>query len=135
MKALALLLATVPVLGAGAATLFMLFLLTFPWENSEPTSDAVVVIAVGIGLVGLVLPALVCWFGIAVSRVRLAKRAYAIHALVAGFLLAYGLSVSQHGDGQILSYVVPIEVCGLLAVALASQHQLARRASGTHAVR
>jgi hypothetical protein len=122
MKALALLLATVPLLGGVLATLFILFLLTFPWENSDPTGGGSVVVAVGIFLVGLVLPAAVCWFAIAAGRFRLAKGAFAIHAIVAGMLLLYGLSVSDHGDGQILSYVVPIEACGLLAVAIASKH-------------
>jgi hypothetical protein len=121
VKPLALVFATVPVLGAAAATLFMLFLLTFPWENGEPVSDTFVVVVVVGALAGLVLPAMVYWFGIAADRLRLAKRAFAIHALVAFGLLVYGLSVSQHGDGQILSYVLPVEVCGLLGLAVASQ--------------
>jgi hypothetical protein len=129
VKPLALVLATVPVLGAAAATLFMLFLFTFPWENSEPTSDGVVVVVVVGALAGLVLPAMVYWFGIASDRLRLAKRAFAIHALVAFGLLAYGFSVSQHGDAQILSYVLPVEVCGLLGLAAAASQN--RRAVAT----
>jgi hypothetical protein len=121
VKLLPLLLVTVPVLGSVIATLFFLFLLTFPWENSEPTPGGIVVAVVGGATVGLVLPAAVCWCGIAIGRARLAKIAFAIHALVALGLLGYGLSVSDHSDGTIFGVVFGVEICGLLGVAAASQ--------------
>jgi hypothetical protein len=121
MKGLALLLVTVPLLGATSVTLLILLLLTFPWENSDPVPDSQVALAVAATGLGLLLPAVLTWIGVATDRTRLTDRAFAAHALVALALVLYAVSASDHGDGTILLFAVPIEICGFLGVLVASR--------------
>jgi hypothetical protein len=130
VKALALLLAAVPIVGAAATSWFLLFLFTFPWENSEPTPGGTVVLIVGGALLTLLVPAVLCWIWIAVDRLRRAEVAFAVHALAAFALLAWALGESQDSDSVLLALALPIEACGFLAVVLARRRHERHRRGG-----
>jgi hypothetical protein len=118
VKAWAVLLAALSLVGAVLVLLFTWFLATFPWENSpeDATHRAVV---------QLVLPALViCVFasltliGIAVDRDVLPLAAYGGQATMGLLLLARGLDASSHSDGKVVVFALAVELPGAVAVLL-----------------
>jgi len=127
-KALAVVLALVPALGAAAVAYLLWFIWSFPWENSEPHTAAdrrgfaVLLVAT---FAALLLAVVVVYF-VARSRLRPAALAFVPHAVIALGLLVWALGASEHSDGRVAAFAIGCELCGVTAVLLSAASQAPR---------
>lgn len=110
--------AAIPAGAAASILVFAIFLVTFPWENSDGPSQeefrllAAVAIAFVFALAYLGL--------LATGRRRLGAATYALHLAAAGAALAVALDLSSHADGRLFGFALLVELCGSIGFALAS---------------
>jgi hypothetical protein len=120
VKLLIIGLAAVPAVGSVLIGLFLWFAWAFPWENVDPhwvADRSTFSLLVGATAAAFLLAAVLV-YAVARDRRWLPAVAFVLHASVALALLAWGLSLSDHGDDKIIIFAVACETPGLLAVIL-----------------
>jgi hypothetical protein len=119
-RGIALLFATVPVLGSLFQIFATLFVLTFCDENCERASTPS-----GAGLALRMIPAVVVlvtafvfWLFVAFNNPGWATRAFVVHLVVAVLLLTFWLDHSSHSDDKLLGITAVAEMFAFLALML-----------------
>jgi ABC-type transport system involved in cytochrome c biogenesis permease subunit len=115
MRPLSILLALAHTVGCAVAAFLMHFIATFPWENRDlvrPDGWLVPAAALLLVLAVATLAAVVC------SRRTAAGRLFAAQATLAGGVLAFALSHSDHSDGRLIVFALAVEVAGLAGITL-----------------
>jgi hypothetical protein len=124
VRALAALIAAVPVAGAALQCLFVWFLLNFCMDYCDgtpmETDTGASVFLVGVTAAALV-SAGVYWFFVATRKAHAAARWLGVHAAIALGLLVYWLGESAHSDGQLLAIWLGVELAAGLALLLSRE--------------
>ena len=129
MRLLAVLFASIPVLGSALVGLLLWLIATFPWENQDQGSDPgnAFALLVGATLASLLFAALLLCT-VALNRPREAIVAFALHAAAAVVMLGVALGESDHSDDKLLGFAAAVELSGLVAVVVCrSAHELSLR--------
>ncbi len=121
MRALAILVATVPVAASGLQGLIVLFLLNVCMDacdgtalETDPGESAFLIAVVG----AVFATALVFWWFVAVGNAGRATTWFVVQALVALGLLAFWVTESSDSDSQLLGIGLGVELAALLALLL-----------------
>ena len=120
-KSVAFLFGLVPAIAGLLFVLFIWFLVTFPWENTEPMTGwekvgVGLMVAAGLAVAGV---SLVSVYAIAVDHLTSATRAYLGQLVLVACLLAWGVSASQHSDGTVWGLALGVEMLATLSILLA----------------
>jgi hypothetical protein len=117
-------LATAQTVAIGLASLFALFVSSFPWENLEPEDEAEFDRIAALVIAGFVFAAATA-VTIAANKLRWAVIAFVAQFAVSMAALSFALSHSDHSDGRLLAFALGVELVGIAALVISNRQAAA----------